>query len=94
MPLQRLLQHMSRLQIGAVSASGRSARIHTAPVLCKSEDRRQMKASLPAKDEGTLGERTANIDSILFKLVCVQNAFDALYLMFFFLLLYLRVKGR
>lgn len=45
----------------------RSEALHTTVVASKSEDRRQMKASLPAKDEGTLGERTANIDAILTK---------------------------
>lgn len=44
-----------------------AAALHSSARLCKAEDRRQMKASLPAKDEGTIGERTANIDSILFK---------------------------
>lgn len=47
-------------------AGGRST-IHTTAVTHKSEDRRQMKASLPAKDEGTLGERTAHIDAVMFK---------------------------
>lgn len=41
--------------------------ICTNSVSCKAEDRRQMKASMPAKDMGTIGERTADIDSILSK---------------------------
>lgn len=41
--------------------------LHTNSTLYKAEDRRQMKASLPAKDEGTIGERTTDIDSIINK---------------------------
>lgn len=33
----------------------------------KAEDRRQMLASLPAKDEGTGGERSIDIDSLMTK---------------------------
>lgn len=41
--------------------------VFTNAALCKSEDRRQMKASLPAKDMGTIGENTTDIDSDLSK---------------------------
>ena len=48
-----------------VASICRTNLIHTNAVLFKSDDRRQMKASMPVKDEGTLGEKTINIDSMI-----------------------------
>ncbi|XP_017849265.1 28S ribosomal protein S11, mitochondrial [Drosophila busckii] len=39
--------------------------IHTSANLRKAEDRKEMLASLPAKDEGTVGERSVDIDTLI-----------------------------
>ncbi|KAH8306125.1 hypothetical protein KR018_002155 [Drosophila ironensis] len=39
--------------------------IHTGAGLRKAEDRKEMRASLPAKDEGTIGERVVDIDTLI-----------------------------
>ncbi|XP_052866345.1 28S ribosomal protein S11, mitochondrial isoform X2 [Anopheles cruzii] len=39
--------------------------IHRSGVLCKVEDRKAMLASLPSKDEGTIGERSIDIDTMI-----------------------------
>lgn len=43
----------------------KSALIHTSVILRKAEDRKEMLASLPAKDEGTAGEKSVDIDTLL-----------------------------
>uniref|UniRef100_A0A2M4AN78 Putative mitochondrial ribosomal protein s11 n=1 Tax=Anopheles triannulatus TaxID=58253 RepID=A0A2M4AN78_9DIPT len=42
---------------------------HRSVALCKVEDRKAMLASLPSKDEGTVGERSIDIDSMIDKKV-------------------------
>lgn len=42
----------------------KSAFIHTSIILRKAEDRKEMLASLPAKDEGTIGEKSVDIDTL------------------------------
>lgn len=39
--------------------------IYTSRCLQKVEDRKEMLASLPAKDEGTAGERSIDIDTLI-----------------------------
>ncbi|KAH8383951.1 hypothetical protein KR009_011406 [Drosophila setifemur] len=53
------LRHVQR--INPLQASS----IHTAASLRKAEDRKEMRASLPAKDEGTIGERVVDIDTLI-----------------------------
>lgn len=65
MALRLLSEQLAALQCRHINKVIAKNCLHTSATLCKSEDRRQMKASLPAKDEGTIGERTADIDSIL-----------------------------
>lgn len=43
------------------------SKLHTGNCLQKAEDRKEMLASLPAKDEGTAGERSVDIDTLLNK---------------------------
>jgi len=43
-------------------------RIHTSACWRKAEDRKEMLASLPAKDEGTVGEKTVDIDTLINRL--------------------------
>lgn len=64
MALRLLSERLVALQCHHIKVITQNC-LHTSATLSKSEDRRQMKASLPAKDEGTIGERTADIDSIL-----------------------------
>ncbi|XP_017054233.1 30S ribosomal protein S11 [Drosophila ficusphila] len=47
--------------VGPIQAS----RIHTGVCWRKAEDRKEMLASLPAKDEGTVGEKTVDIDTLI-----------------------------
>ncbi|KAI9584363.1 28S ribosomal protein S11, mitochondrial [Glossina fuscipes] len=42
-------------------------KLHTSSVLRKVEDRKEMLASLPAKDEGTAGEKSIDIDTLMGK---------------------------
>lgn len=49
----------------ANAVSSRSSYIHTSAFLRKSEDRKEMLASMPAKDEGTIGEKSVDIDTLL-----------------------------
>ncbi|EDW58917.2 uncharacterized protein mRpS11 [Drosophila virilis] len=49
----------------ANAVSSRSSYIHTSAFLSKSEDRKEMLASMPAKDEGTIGEKSVDIDTLL-----------------------------
>ncbi|XP_017130717.1 30S ribosomal protein S11 [Drosophila elegans] len=42
-----------------------TSRIHTGVCWRKAEDRKEMLASLPAKDEGTVGEKTVDIDTLI-----------------------------
>jgi small subunit ribosomal protein S11 len=41
--------------------------LHTTRSCLKAEDRKEMLASLPAKDEGVEGERAINIDQLIQK---------------------------
>lgn len=41
--------------------------LHTTRTCCKAEDRKEMLASMPAKDEGTEGERTISMDQLIQK---------------------------
>ncbi|TMW45450.1 hypothetical protein DOY81_009467 [Sarcophaga bullata] len=41
--------------------------VHTSTTLKKAEDRKEMLASMPAKDEGTAGEKSVDIDTLLGK---------------------------
>ncbi|KAH8419074.1 hypothetical protein KR222_003424 [Zaprionus bogoriensis] len=43
----------------------RSSQVHTSAWLAKAEDRKEMLASLPAKDDGTVGERSVDIDTLI-----------------------------
>lgn len=52
-------------QCGLSAASPRCSYIHTSPCLGKAEDRKEMLASLPAKDEGTVGEKSVDIDTLI-----------------------------
>ncbi|KAI8119485.1 hypothetical protein FF38_01980 [Lucilia cuprina] len=45
----------------------RFAALHTSAILKKAEDRKEMLASMPAKDEGTAGEKSIDIDTLLGK---------------------------
>lgn len=45
-----------------------TSRIHTSACWRKAEDRKEMLASLPAKDEGTVGEKTVDIDTLINRL--------------------------
>lgn len=45
----------------------RYAGLHTSAILNKAEDRKEMLASMPAKDEGTVGEKSVDIDTLLGK---------------------------
>lgn len=53
------LRHVQR--IVPIQASS----IHTGACLRKAEDRKEMRASLPAKDEGTIGEKVVDIDTLI-----------------------------
>lgn len=39
--------------------------LHTSQILHKAEDRREMIKSLPVKDQGTIGEKSVDIDNLL-----------------------------
>ncbi|XP_055902734.1 30S ribosomal protein S11 [Eupeodes corollae] len=41
--------------------------IHSTALLCKVEDRKEMLASMPTRDEGTVGERSIDIDTLMSK---------------------------
>ncbi|EDV93853.1 28S ribosomal protein S11, mitochondrial [Drosophila grimshawi] len=43
----------------------RNSYLHTSAFLAKAEDRKEMLASLPAKDEGTIGEKSVDIDTLI-----------------------------
>lgn len=47
--------------------ASRISKIHTSSALHKVEDRKEMLASLPAKDEGTAGEKSIDIDTLMGK---------------------------
>ncbi|XP_022219449.1 28S ribosomal protein S11, mitochondrial [Drosophila obscura] len=49
------------LPLGPLSTSN----IHTSVCSRKAEDRKEMLASLPAKDEGTIGEKSVDIDTLI-----------------------------
>ncbi|XP_058059488.1 small ribosomal subunit protein uS11m isoform X2 [Anopheles bellator] len=45
--------------------AGNVRALHRSGVCCKVEDRKAMLASLPSKDEGTIGERSIDIDTMI-----------------------------
>ncbi|KAH8406456.1 hypothetical protein KR215_001160 [Drosophila sulfurigaster] len=47
------------------AATPRNSLMHTSACLRKVEDRKEMLASMPAKDEGTLGEKSVDIDTLI-----------------------------
>jgi len=47
------------------AATPRSSCIHTSAFMRKVEDRKEMLASMPAKDEGTIGEKSVDIDTLI-----------------------------
>ncbi|XP_034660875.1 28S ribosomal protein S11, mitochondrial [Drosophila subobscura] len=49
------------LPLGPLSSS----QIHTSVCSRKAEDRKEMLASMPAKDEGTVGEKSVDIDTLI-----------------------------
>lgn len=53
----------SQLGVYRVLTSG----IHTSRACLKAEDRKEMLASMPVKDEGTEGERAISIDQLIQK---------------------------
>ncbi|XP_017017663.1 uncharacterized protein mRpS11 [Drosophila kikkawai] len=53
------LRHAQRLNPLQVSS------IHTGACWRKAEDRKEMLASMPAKDEGTVGEKSVDIDNLI-----------------------------
>uniref|UniRef100_A0A182Q474 28S ribosomal protein S11, mitochondrial n=1 Tax=Anopheles farauti TaxID=69004 RepID=A0A182Q474_9DIPT len=65
MSLIKQLNLFSGVMSRAIFANVRP--IHQTGVLCKVEDRKAMLASLPSKDEGTIGERSIDIDSMIEK---------------------------
>ncbi|KFB41317.1 AGAP003644-PA-like protein [Anopheles sinensis] len=65
MSLLRPLSFVTGLVSRTVPSSVRN--IHRSAMLCKVEDRKAMLASLPTKDEGTVGERSIDIDSMIDK---------------------------
>lgn len=62
------LKHVLTSKIASpVGAAYTAACIHTGYPLFKAEDRKQMLASVPKKDEGTVGEKAIAIDSLITK---------------------------
>ncbi|XP_034117471.1 28S ribosomal protein S11, mitochondrial [Drosophila albomicans] len=47
------------------AATPKNSLMHTSACLRKVEDRKEMLASMPAKDEGTLGEKSVDIDTLI-----------------------------
>ncbi|KAH8310428.1 hypothetical protein KR044_001328 [Drosophila immigrans] len=47
------------------AAKPRNSLMHTSACLRKVEDRKEMLASMPAKDEGTMGEKSVDIDTLI-----------------------------
>uniref|UniRef100_A0AAG5CQL3 28S ribosomal protein S11, mitochondrial n=1 Tax=Anopheles atroparvus TaxID=41427 RepID=A0AAG5CQL3_ANOAO len=63
MALLRPLSVLTKLVSRTAPTSVRN--VHRSATLCKVEDRKAMLASLPTKDEGTIGERSIDIDSMI-----------------------------
>jgi len=63
--LQRIINPFKLINIPSPAILGFTKQICTSGLLCKAEDKREMRASLPVKDEGTLGEKSIDIDSII-----------------------------
>ncbi|XP_037950463.1 30S ribosomal protein S11-like [Teleopsis dalmanni] len=61
--LSALVQNTQKLVI----ARNQFRHLHSTPCLLKVEDRKEMLASMPAKDEGTAGERSVDIDTLIGK---------------------------
>uniref|UniRef100_A0A2M3ZBM1 Putative mitochondrial/ ribosomal protein s11 n=1 Tax=Anopheles braziliensis TaxID=58242 RepID=A0A2M3ZBM1_9DIPT len=61
--------HLLASRHSAFLASNAVRAFHRSVALCKVEDRKAMLASLPSKDEGTIGERSIDIDSMIDKKV-------------------------
>lgn len=57
------IQYIKQCALSA--ATPRSSYLHTSACLAKAEDRKEMLASLPAKDEGTVGEKSVDIDTLI-----------------------------
>jgi small subunit ribosomal protein S11 len=53
----------SQLSVFRVLTSG----VHTSRACLKAEDRKEMLASMPVKDEGTEGERAISLDQLIQK---------------------------
>ncbi|XP_030370593.1 28S ribosomal protein S11, mitochondrial [Scaptodrosophila lebanonensis] len=62
--LLTVLQHAKSL-VRPPIALALPSKIHTSASLKKAEDRKEMLASLPAKDEGTTGEKSVDIDTLI-----------------------------
>lgn len=58
----RLLQNQT---IKYASYSPICKLLHTNQILHKAEDRREMIKSLPVKDQGTIGEKSIDIDNLM-----------------------------
>lgn len=57
------INNLKQCALNAVTP--RNAYIHTSACLKKVEDRKEMLASMPAKDEGTIGEKSVDIDTLM-----------------------------
>ncbi|XP_055848438.1 30S ribosomal protein S11 [Episyrphus balteatus] len=57
----------SILKISPRYASTPKVQMHSSAMLCKVEDRKEMLASMPTRDEGTVGERSIDIDTLMSK---------------------------
>lgn len=63
-----IISHFKRLCITNELCNASSIRALSTTMKClKAEDRREMLASLPAKDEGTEGEKAVDIDNLINK---------------------------
>lgn len=66
--IKHILNRLPSIIEGRVNCVVFKEYFHKSAATLKSvDDRRQMRASMPAKDEGTAGERTFDIDSLISK---------------------------
>lgn len=77
MSLRTILSSFILKSRQSVAQNQRLASLHTSAFLNKAEDRKEMLASMPAKDEGTAGEKSIDIDTLLGKYVL--NEINKLY---------------
>lgn len=65
----RKMQSINKLLINNKFSAFRvlTSGVHTSRVCLKAEDRKEMLASMPVKDEGTEGERAISIDQLIQK---------------------------